>query len=129
MTRAALPVAKALALTISCDYCGSEAGVWCMRRSRSTGEVTGRAAWLHAARSWRFEDAVHAGVTQGHVWGLTEVLENIDPTHQWSAMARGELRTWADLRAHLDKRIAQGETWQARAAQRVADNTGYDISV
>lgn len=132
MIRAALSVPKALALTLRCDYCDASPGVWCVRRSRATGEATGRASWLHGARTWRFEDAYHAGVCEGRVWTFSEVAQDIDPDLRWSALTRGELgtpqATWQGLRDHLAARLESNDKWRVRAREQVADHTGLTVS-
>lgn len=126
--RAALSPVNALALTTCCDYCGAEVDQWCQRRSRSTKEVTGRAAWLHAARTWRFHAAYQAGVRVGERWALEGIDYQLDPGNKWGAFMRGNLRTWADMRAVVAEQLAASKKWGAVQAQRVAAETGYDIT-
>ena len=58
------------ALDSRCEYCGAPPGQFCRRHSRSTGEVTGRASYLHGARTQPLYDAWREGFTEGHADAL-----------------------------------------------------------
>lgn len=78
------------ALEVPCGYCGQPAGAWCVRRSRSTGEVTGRASWLHEDRKRPMREAWRIGWRDG----VAQVTHDLD---RWAEESQ-DAHITADLR-------------------------------
>lgn len=83
------------ALEVPCGYCGQPAGAWCVRRSRTTGEVTGRASYLHEAR----KGPIRAGWREGWRDGVAQVTAS--------------LRHWAQDAAGIDTATVAALEWAA----------------
>lgn len=83
------------ALEVPCGYCGQPAGAWCVRRSPLTGEVTGRASYLHTARKAPIWDAWRIGWRDA----VAQVTDDLD---RWANESQDGHIT-ADLRWAADR--------------------------
>lgn len=88
-----------LALALPCPYCHVAADVWCVRRSWSTGEVTGRASWLHEDRKRPLREAWRYGWRDG----VDQALHDLD---RWAGEARA-----AELRGVPSTGLAAALRW------------------
>lgn len=74
-----------------CTYCRAPAGAWCVRRSRSTGEVTGRASWLHNDRTAPLREAWRIGWTEGVREALADLERRLERGPVWQVQQLGEV--------------------------------------
>lgn len=98
-----------VALEFECNYCLAQPGRWCRRRSRTTGDYTGRASWLHVERTRPVREAWRIGWAEG----VAQVVDDLD---RWADAVGSDPKVPADLMA-ADLRWAAArirDSWVAR---------------